>query len=136
MLGRHLRTKLDLIRPDSNKRVREAQNRQKDLGTEVDRSFESGSEVWIRQYRSGDKWLPGKVTVTLRKWVPVPSTIPPLTLDPAQSASPLSSSDSENGKSEQTIVSAPVIEALPKTVTPPPPRLIRSCRLKPVSYKY
>ncbi|KAL4703877.1 hypothetical protein ACJJTC_010811 [Scirpophaga incertulas] len=68
--------------------------------------------------------------------VPVPSTIPPLTLDPAQSASSLSSSDSENEKSEQTIVSAPVIEALPKTVTPPPPRLIRSCRLKPVSYKY
>ncbi|KAL4719639.1 hypothetical protein ACJJTC_008654 [Scirpophaga incertulas] len=65
MLGRHLRTKLDLIRPDSNKRVREAQNRQKDLGTEVDRSFESGSEVWIRQYRSGDKWLPGKVVEKL-----------------------------------------------------------------------
>ncbi|KAL0892417.1 hypothetical protein ABMA27_015532 [Loxostege sticticalis] len=63
MLGRQLRTKLDLLRPDRNKKVRDAQARQVKSGPDGSRGLEQGEEVWIRQYHGnqGTKWLPGKV---------------------------------------------------------------------------
>ncbi|XP_063831899.1 uncharacterized protein K02A2.6-like isoform X1 [Ostrinia nubilalis] len=65
MLGRQLRIKLDLLRPDRGKKVRDAQARQIKIGTEVSRVLEPGEEVWIRQYQGGNKWIPGKVAERL-----------------------------------------------------------------------
>ncbi|CAG9560835.1 unnamed protein product [Danaus chrysippus] len=61
MLGRSLRTKLDLLRPDRDKKVKEAQTRQRKLGTENSRSLEPGENVWMRQYQGANKWVAGKV---------------------------------------------------------------------------
>lgn len=61
MLGRHLRTKLDALKPDREVRVRNAQKRQQDAGPSAERELITGDSVWLRQYSGGDRWLPGKV---------------------------------------------------------------------------
>ncbi|KOB76691.1 Uncharacterized protein OBRU01_05244 [Operophtera brumata] len=61
MCGRKLRTKLDALRPDRNAKVRNAQSRQKNYGASGSRELSLGEEVWLRQYRGGDRWMPGKV---------------------------------------------------------------------------
>ena len=63
MIGRPLRTRLDLIRPDVGRRVRDHQGRQKtqhDLhGRE--QGFVLGQQVWVRNMREGPRWVPGVI---------------------------------------------------------------------------
>lgn len=61
MCGRQLRTKLDSLRPDRNTKVRSAQSKQQKSGPGGSRDLRPGDEVWLRQYRGGDRWMPGKV---------------------------------------------------------------------------
>lgn len=59
--GRSLRTRLDCLKPDRGDRVRAAQERQQRAAGGRERELRVGDPVWLRQYRSGDKWLPGTV---------------------------------------------------------------------------
>lgn len=59
MLGRNLRTKLDALRPNREDKVKKAQERQQKVGTE--RSLQLGEDIWMRQYRGNEKWLPGQI---------------------------------------------------------------------------
>ena len=63
-VGRELRTKLDLLKPDINRRVCEKQARQKEDHDKrvIYRSFTAGEKVMVKNFRSGDNWLPATVT--------------------------------------------------------------------------
>ena len=63
-LGRDLRTRFDLLRPDIDKTVCEKQAQQK---TDHDKrvhvhSFIVGEKVMVKNFRPGPKWLPGTIT--------------------------------------------------------------------------
>lgn len=62
MLGRQARTKLDALRPDCEKHVNRAQNKQVVSVAGSHRSLQPGDKVWIRQYQGEAKWLPGQIT--------------------------------------------------------------------------
>jgi hypothetical protein len=63
LMKRTLRTRLDLMRPDVEKTVGEAQQRQKTAyrSSQQSKEFKEGDLVWARNYREGDKWVPAKV---------------------------------------------------------------------------
>ena len=64
MFGRCLRSHLDHVHPSLDRKVRLSQERQKqghDLHAGV-RGFQVGDLVYVRNYGSGEAWLPGKVT--------------------------------------------------------------------------
>ena len=66
LMGRKPRSTLDLIKPNIADRVRHNQQEQKaehDQGT-VERHFEIGAPVFVKNFTSGPVWLPGKVTNT------------------------------------------------------------------------
>lgn len=65
MCGRRLRTKLDALKPDITANVRNAQAKQKLSGTQGQRELRPGEEVWLRQHRGVDRWVPGKVAEKL-----------------------------------------------------------------------
>jgi hypothetical protein len=61
MFGRRLKTRLDLLRPDLRKVVRDQQSRQKsahDLRSRP-REFAPGSDVFVQNFSSGPTWLAG-----------------------------------------------------------------------------
>ena len=63
MIGRPLRTQLDLIRPDVGRRVRDQQDRQKtqhDLHSR-EQGFVLGQQVWVRNMQEGPCWVPGVI---------------------------------------------------------------------------
>ena len=63
LLGRKVRTRLDLMLPNVRERVERKQCNQKqvyDKDTKL-RSFDLGSQVFVRNYGQGSKWLQGKV---------------------------------------------------------------------------
>ena len=63
LMGRKPRSTLDLIKPNIADRVRRNQQKQKaehDRGT-VNRTFEIGTPVFVKNFASGSAWLPGKV---------------------------------------------------------------------------
>ena len=63
MIGRPLRTRLDLIWPDVGRRVRDQQDHQKtqhDLHS-CERGFVLGQQVWVRNMREGPLWVPGVI---------------------------------------------------------------------------
>ena len=62
-MGRSLRTRLDLLRPDVGGNVRDQQASQKDRydGRSASRRFEIDQTVWVRNYREGPRWVQGKV---------------------------------------------------------------------------
>ena len=67
LLGRDLRTRLDLLRPDLQKTVRERHGIQKkhhDRGAR-DYQFEVGQKVWVFNFRPGPKWVSGTVVEVL-----------------------------------------------------------------------
>ena len=66
-LGRDLRTRLDLLRPDIGKHVHMQQSRQKALHDQHarDREFSVGQSVWTRNMREGPCWVPGTVVEIL-----------------------------------------------------------------------
>ena len=64
MYGRRLRSHLDNLRPDLDKKVRQSQERQKrghDSHAKF-REFKVGDSVYAKNYGSQVVWLPGKVT--------------------------------------------------------------------------
>ena len=64
LMGRTLRTRLDLIKPDVGRRVREQQAHQKtqhDTHT-CERQFVLGQRVWVRNMREGPRWVDGVIT--------------------------------------------------------------------------
>ena len=63
LLGRRLRTKLDLIRPNTAKRVEEKQDAQKAKhdSTAKARVFQLGDKVYVKNFGSGQSWLPAEV---------------------------------------------------------------------------
>lgn len=60
-LGRQLRTRLDLIKPDCRLAVQERQMKQRAPTNVPTRCLEVGDSVYARNYR-GDKWFPGIIT--------------------------------------------------------------------------
>ena len=63
MISRSLRTRLDLIRPDVGRRVRDQQDRQKTQhdAHSRERGFVLGQQVWVRNMREGPRWVPGVI---------------------------------------------------------------------------
>ena len=64
LMGRTLCTRLDLIKPDVGRRVREQQAHQKtqhDTHT-CERQFVLGQRVWVRNMREGPCWVDGVIT--------------------------------------------------------------------------
>jgi hypothetical protein len=66
LYGRKLRTQLDLLVPSVKKNVRNAQDRQKrnhDTHCQP-QLFALGESVYVKNYSSGPRWLPGKIVGT------------------------------------------------------------------------
>lgn len=64
LMGRTLRTHLDLIKPDIAAKVKRAQDVQKqnhDRRSKPLRSFAEDDPVFVRNFGDGEKWLPGTV---------------------------------------------------------------------------
>ena len=63
LLGRRLRTRLDLVIPNTAGHVEKKQLQQKHThdATVRPRSFASGAKVYVKNYGSGHVWLPGHV---------------------------------------------------------------------------
>lgn len=67
IFGRRLRSPLDNLRPDLGKKSNLTKERQKlshDSRVRY-RNFVLGDLVYVKNYRSGDTWLPGKIVKTL-----------------------------------------------------------------------
>ena len=64
MFGRRLRSPLDNVRPDLDKKHRQNQEKQKQAHDRRarHREFQVGDSVYAKNYGSGNAWLPGKVT--------------------------------------------------------------------------
>ena len=63
LLGRKPRSRLDLFRPNTAKRVENKQLQQKtahDVSARQ-RKFEVGDLVYVLNFRAGEKWIPGKI---------------------------------------------------------------------------
>ena len=59
-MGRNLRTKLDVLKPDVRKRVEDKQlNQAVKKSQNPAPNFQIGQNVVARKYRGGDKWVPG-----------------------------------------------------------------------------
>ena len=63
LLGRRPRTRLDLLRPDINSRVQLRQQSQKWHHDQKarERKFQVGDSVSVRNFTTGDTWLPGTI---------------------------------------------------------------------------
>ncbi|XP_040073399.1 uncharacterized protein LOC115330898 [Ixodes scapularis] len=61
MLQRHVRTRLDLLKPSVADCVASAHYRQQWQHPGQERAFTAGDKVYARDYRSGHKWQPGTV---------------------------------------------------------------------------
>lgn len=60
-MGRKLRTRLDLLKPDLSETVRTSQEKMCSRNRSTPRSFDNGDPVVVRDYRGGDKWTCGTV---------------------------------------------------------------------------
>lgn len=61
LLGRRIRTRLDIIKPDRERQVIKSQQRQLASAPGENRAVGKGEEVWYRQYLKGEKWVAGRV---------------------------------------------------------------------------
>ena len=63
LMGRALRTRFDMLRPNTAKKVCDSQAKQKQRHDEhtKERSFSPGQTVWARDFRGSTKWVPGVV---------------------------------------------------------------------------
>jgi hypothetical protein len=66
MMGRHLRTQLDLIQPNLGDRVREKQSQQKAVPDSLARLriIKTGNLVYAKDFRKPKSWIPGTVVKT------------------------------------------------------------------------
>lgn len=73
LLGRRPRSRLDLLKPHTARRVERNQLKQKMQhdSRARERNFDVGDHVFVRNYHQGDKWLPG---VLLKKTGPISFT--------------------------------------------------------------
>ncbi|KAL5015368.1 hypothetical protein ScPMuIL_009638 [Solemya velum] len=60
-MGRKLRTRLDLLKPDLSETVRTSQEKMCSRNRSTQRSFDNGDPVVVRDYCRGDKWSCGTV---------------------------------------------------------------------------
>ena len=67
LLGRKPRCHIDLLHPDIGTRVENKQNAQKTAhdGKLKARAFEVSVPVYVKNFQSGDKWLPGTISKVL-----------------------------------------------------------------------
>ncbi|KAG7301015.1 hypothetical protein JYU34_015388 [Plutella xylostella] len=65
LMGRSLRTRLDVIKPDREKKVLRAQRSQVEGAGGSVRELKAGDTVWCRQYQPGKKWVAGEVSERL-----------------------------------------------------------------------
>ena len=67
MFGRRLRTAMDNLRPNLSKRVQAGQDQQKSTYDKRarQRQFQVNDLVYVKNYRSGEQWLPGTIVKTL-----------------------------------------------------------------------
>ena len=61
LLGRRLRTRLDLLRPDITRRVEEKQYQHKVRHDRTAKSQVSDDLVYVKNFGKGQMWLPGKI---------------------------------------------------------------------------
>ena len=64
LIGRRLKSRLDILRPSLDERVRARQSQQKlnhDKKSRA-RQFSIDDQVFVRNHTQGDKWLPGVIT--------------------------------------------------------------------------
>lgn len=63
LVGRKLRSKLDLLKPDLQQKVQEKQLRQKVNRDKRSRPrhFEEGESVFAKYFGPGERWIPGKI---------------------------------------------------------------------------
>lgn len=61
LIGRRLRTKLDVLKPDVGVRIQKVQQGQVDCARGTERRVEVGDDIWYRQYLKGEKWQPGTI---------------------------------------------------------------------------
>ena len=63
LMGRHLRTRWDLLRPDVERQVQWRQSKQKDRHDlhACPRCFSVGQSVMARNFRAGAAWVPGVI---------------------------------------------------------------------------
>ena len=63
LMGRNLRSRLDLIHPDVSGRVALKQQKQKNVHDQraVERRFTAGDPVYVRNFGQGHPWLPGHI---------------------------------------------------------------------------
>ncbi len=62
LIGRKLRSRLDLVRPNSAAHAEEKQQRQKEAHNQTasHRDFLEGDVVYARSFGRGEKWVPGR----------------------------------------------------------------------------
>lgn len=60
-LGRNLRTRLDLLKPDVKRTVTDSQMKVTFSSKGKDREFKVGQSVIARDYRDKEKWIPGRI---------------------------------------------------------------------------
>ena len=67
LLGRHPRSRLDLLKPNTTERVESNQQKQEDRHDQRrrERNFAVGDGV--QNYHQGDQWLPGRV-IEQKSW--------------------------------------------------------------------
>lgn len=61
LFGRHLRMRLDNLKPDRENRVKEKQKRSEMYARGSERMLNPGCNVWYRDYRGSDKWSAGTI---------------------------------------------------------------------------
>ena len=63
LMGRKLRSRLDLVRPSLDERVQDKQEQQHHQHNchARHRTFVEGERVYVKNHRSGDSWLPGEI---------------------------------------------------------------------------
>ena len=63
LLGRRPRSRLDLLKPHTAERVEKKQSQQKEQhdSRSKERKLEVGTNVYVRNYHQGDRWLPGVI---------------------------------------------------------------------------
>ena len=63
LLGHWPKSRLDLLKPMTADRVEAKQLKQKQQhdASAVDRSFKEGDRVFVKNFQSGEKWLPGVI---------------------------------------------------------------------------
>ena len=64
LLGHRPKSRLDLLKPMTAERIEETQwkqKRQRDIRS-TDRIFNVGDYVFVKNFQSGDKWLPGVIS--------------------------------------------------------------------------